>query len=111
MNSDRFLYSPVYSSIAFRISSDKVIDVLTFILQKYPKKNTLSSYFFMAPESITMATYFPSETDQEKYTGCGVCAVPCPASAVKLVRKSNPVPPKDFKELHQEILKQRKPAA
>src|SRR4030042_67345 len=48
MNSDRFLYSPVYSSIAFSKSSDKVIDVLTFILQKYPKKNTLSSLFSIA---------------------------------------------------------------
>jgi len=84
-----------------------------------------------------MATYFLRETDQEKCTGCGecveicpvnvikmegdfpmvdkewcigcgVCAVPCPASAVKLVRKSGAIPPKDFKELHREILKERK---
>ena len=37
----------------------------------------------------------------------GVCAVPCPSS-VKLVRKYDAVPPKDFKELRQEISKQKK---
>jgi NAD-dependent dihydropyrimidine dehydrogenase PreA subunit len=92
------------------------------------------------PRDVLMATYFLRETDKEKCTGCGecveicpvnvikmegdfpvvdkewcigcgVCAVPCPASAVKLVRKSDAIPPKDFKELHQEILKQRKPTA
>jgi NAD-dependent dihydropyrimidine dehydrogenase PreA subunit len=92
------------------------------------------------PRDVLMATYFLRETDQEKCTGCGecveicpvnvikmegdfpvvdrewcigcgVCAVPCPVSAVKLVRKSEAIPPKDFKELHQEILKERKPAA
>ena len=36
--------------------------------------------------------------DQEWCIGCGVCAVPCPASAVRLVRKSDAIPPKDFKE-------------
>jgi len=92
------------------------------------------------PRDVLMATYFLRETDKEKCTGCGecveicpvqvikmegdfpvidkewcigcgVCAVPCPTGAVKLVRKSDAIPPKDFKELHQEILKQRKPAA
>jgi len=91
----------------------------------------------MIPRDVLMATYFLRETDQEKCTGCGecveicpvnvikmegdfpvvdkewcigcgVCAVPCPASAVKLVRKSDAIPPKDFKELHKEILKERK---
>ncbi len=89
------------------------------------------------PRDFLMATYFLRETDQEKCTGCGqcvdicpvqvikmegdfpvvdkewcigcgVCAVPCPSGAVKLVRKSDALPPKDFKELHQEILKERK---
>jgi len=89
------------------------------------------------PRDVLMATYFLRETDQEKCTGCGecveicpvnvikmegdfpvidkewcigcgVCAVPCPTGAVKLVRKSDAIPPKDFKELHQEILKERK---
>jgi NAD-dependent dihydropyrimidine dehydrogenase PreA subunit len=92
------------------------------------------------PRDVLMATYFLRETDKDRCTGCGecveicpvnvikmegdfpvvdkewcigcgVCAVPCPASAVKLVRKSDAIPPKDFKELHQEILKQRKPTA
>jgi len=86
---------------------------------------------------VLMATYFLRETDKERCTGCGqcveicpvdainmegdfpvidkqwcigcgVCAIPCPSSAVKLVRKSDALPPKDFKELHREILKERK---
>jgi NAD-dependent dihydropyrimidine dehydrogenase PreA subunit len=90
------------------------------------------------PRDVLMATYFLRETDREKCTGCGqcveicpvqvikmegdfpvvdlewcigcgVCAAPCPADAVRLVRKSDAVPPKDFKELHQEILKERTP--
>ncbi len=89
------------------------------------------------PRDVLMATYFLRETVRERCTGCGecveicpvnvikmegdfpvvdrewcigcgVCAIPCPASAVKLVRKSEAIPPKDFKELHQQILKERK---
>ena len=89
------------------------------------------------PRDVLMATYFLRETDKERCTGCGqcveicpvqvikmegdfpvidkdwcigcgVCAVPCPASAVKLVRKSDVVPPKDFKELHEQILRERR---
>jgi Na+-translocating ferredoxin:NAD+ oxidoreductase RNF subunit RnfB len=89
------------------------------------------------PRDILMATYFLRETEKERCTGCGqcvkicpvdvikmegdfpvvdkewcigcgVCAVPCPSSAVKLVRKSDAIPPKDFKELHQEILRERR---
>jgi formate hydrogenlyase subunit 6/NADH:ubiquinone oxidoreductase subunit I len=63
------------------------------------------------PRDVLMATYFLRETDHEKCTGCGECVEICPVSAVKLVRKSDAIPPKDFKELHQEILKERKPAA
>jgi NAD-dependent dihydropyrimidine dehydrogenase PreA subunit len=92
------------------------------------------------PRDVLMATYFLRETDKERCTGCGqcveicpvnvikmegdfpvvdkdwcigcgVCAVPCPSSAVRLVRKSDAIPPKDFKELHREILRERKPAA
>jgi Fe-S-cluster-containing hydrogenase component 2 len=46
--------------------------------------------------------------DKEWCIGCGVCAVPCSFGAVKLVRKSAAIPPKDFKELHQQILRERK---
>jgi Fe-S-cluster-containing hydrogenase component 2 len=46
--------------------------------------------------------------DREWCIGCGVCAVPCPASAVILVRKSDAMPPKNFKTLHTRILKERK---
>ena len=89
------------------------------------------------PRDVLMATYFLRETDKGKCTGCGqcveicpvnvikmegdfpvvdrewcigcgVCAIPCPSSAIKLVRKSEALPPKDFKELHSEILKERK---
>jgi NAD-dependent dihydropyrimidine dehydrogenase PreA subunit len=89
------------------------------------------------PRDVLMATYFLRETDKERCTGCGqcveicpvnvikmegdfpvvdrewcigcgVCAIPCPSSAIKLVRKSDAIPPKDFRKLHQEILKERK---
>jgi NAD-dependent dihydropyrimidine dehydrogenase PreA subunit len=89
------------------------------------------------PRDVLMATYFLRETDKEKCTGCGkcieicpvnvikmegdfpvvdrewcigcgVCAIPCPSSAIKLVRKSDAIPPKDFRELHQQILKERR---
>ena len=90
------------------------------------------------PRDVLMATYFLRETDPDKCTGCGqcvdicpvnaiemvedlpivdrewcigcgVCAVPCPSSAIKLVRKSDAIPPKNFKELHTQILKERTP--
>jgi NAD-dependent dihydropyrimidine dehydrogenase PreA subunit len=89
------------------------------------------------PRDVLMATYFLRETDRERCTGCGqcvdicpvnvikmegdfpvvdlqwcigcgVCAIPCPSSAIRLIRKSNAIPPKDFKELHQKILKERR---
>lgn len=89
------------------------------------------------PRDVLMATYFLRETDRERCTGCGacvdicpvhvirmegdfpvvdkewcigcgVCAVPCPAKAVQLVRKSDAIPPKGFKELHEQILRERK---
>jgi Pyruvate/2-oxoacid:ferredoxin oxidoreductase delta subunit len=89
------------------------------------------------PRDLLMATYFLRETDEKNCTGCakcveicpvnavkmegdfpvtdrdwcigcGVCAVPCPTSAVKLVRKTDALPPKDFNELHEQILRERK---
>ena len=46
--------------------------------------------------------------DREWYIGCGFCAVPCPASAVRLVRKTDAIPPRDFQELQAQILRERK---
>ena len=89
------------------------------------------------PRDVLMATYFLRETDYERCNGCGecveicpvqavkmegdfpavdkewcigcgVCAIPCPSSAIKLVRKSDAIPPKDFKELNQQILRERR---
>jgi NAD-dependent dihydropyrimidine dehydrogenase PreA subunit len=89
------------------------------------------------PRDVLMATYFLRETDKGKCTGCGkcieicpvnvikmegdfpvidrewcigcgVCAIPCPSSAIKLVRKTDALPPKDFHELHEQILRERK---
>jgi NAD-dependent dihydropyrimidine dehydrogenase PreA subunit len=89
------------------------------------------------PRDVLMATYFIRETEKDRCTGCGacveicpvnvikmvgdfpvidrdwcigcgVCAIPCPTSAVRLVRKTDALPPKDFKELHEQILKERK---
>jgi formate hydrogenlyase subunit 6/NADH:ubiquinone oxidoreductase subunit I len=89
------------------------------------------------PRDVLMATYFLRETDTDKCTGCGscvdicpvnairmeddlpvidmewcigcgVCGLPCPVSAVRLVRKTDVLPPKDFRELHTQILKERK---
>jgi Fe-S-cluster-containing hydrogenase component 2 len=57
-------------------------------------------------QAIKMEGDYPL-VDKDWCIGCGVCAVPCPSSAVKLVRKTNALPPKDFQELHQQILKQR----
>ena len=88
------------------------------------------------PRDVLMATYFLRETDKDRCTGCGacidfcpvsalaleedmprvdrewcigcgVCAVPCPSNAVRLVRRSDAVPPKDFETLHEQILKEK----
>jgi ferredoxin len=88
------------------------------------------------PRDVLMATYFLRETDTSRCTGCGacaeicpvnaltmeegvpvidkewcigcgVCAVPCNNQAVTLTRRSDAIPPKDFRTLHRQILKER----
>ncbi len=58
-------------------------------------------------DAVKMEGDFP-EVDEEWCIGCGVCFAVCPSSAIKLIRKTDAIPPKDFKELHQQILRQRK---
>jgi len=58
-------------------------------------------------EAIRMEGDFPV-VDTEWCIGCGVCAVPCPSSAIRLTRRSDAIPPKDFKELHEQILRERR---
>jgi len=56
--------------------------------------------------AVTMHDNLPV-VDEEWCIGCGVCGRPCPVSAVQLVRKSEIIPPKNFIELHNRILKER----
>lgn len=46
-------------------------------------------------------------TDEEWCIGCGLCAVPCTSAAVVLSRRPGALPPADFKELHEKILKEK----
>lgn len=55
---------------------------------------------------IKMEGDFP-EIDKEWCIGCGVCSTVCQSFAVRLIRKTDAIPPKDFKELHQQILRER----
>lgn len=88
------------------------------------------------PRDTLMATYFIRETAEENCTGCGacvdmcpvdaikmegdlpvietdwcigcgVCSVPCPANAVRLVRRPGITPPATFKELHEQIIREK----
>lgn len=88
------------------------------------------------PRDIIMATYFIRETDEEKCTqcgdcalvcpvdalthgngfpvveedwcvGCGICVIQCHQSAARLRKKSEQTPPQDFKQLHKRILKEK----
>ncbi len=89
------------------------------------------------PRDVIMATYFIRETDQKNCTmcracvdicpvkavrfdddgtcvvdadwciGCGVCVPVCLSGAIRLVRKSDALPPKDFDALHEMILRER----
>ncbi|MGB9630354.1 MAG: indolepyruvate ferredoxin oxidoreductase subunit alpha, partial [Thermodesulfobacteriota bacterium] len=58
-------------------------------------------------EAIKMERDFP-EVDEQWCIGCGVCSVVCPSSAIRLIRKTDAIPPKDFKELHDQILRERR---
>ncbi len=89
------------------------------------------------PRDTLMATYFLRETVEENCTGCGacveicpvdaikmegdlpaidhdwcigcgVCSVPCPSGAVRLARRPGISPPATFKELHEQIIREKK---
>ncbi len=88
------------------------------------------------PRDVIIATYFISEVDEDGCNGCGDCVDICPVDAmtiennlavvdkdwcvgcglcitrcevqtIRLVRRSDVVPPPSFKELHETILAQR----
>lgn len=87
------------------------------------------------PRDLIMATYFIAEVDKEACNGCsncddvcpvdaitigdnlaiidkewcigcGLCRTRCPLEATKLERRSDVVPPSNFRELHETILKE-----
>ena len=45
--------------------------------------------------------------DKEWCVGCGLCSTRCPLDALKLARRSDVVPPPNFRELHEVLLKER----
>lgn len=57
-------------------------------------------------DAITIESDFPV-VDTDWCIGCGLCIRPCSTSAAKLKRKTPSVPPKDFRELHKKILRER----
>ncbi len=88
------------------------------------------------PRDVIIATYFISEVDEEQCIGCGdcvaicpvnaitmendlavidkewcigcgLCTTRCPPEAIKLIRRSDTVPPPSFRELHEAILAER----
>ncbi|MFC2013686.1 indolepyruvate ferredoxin oxidoreductase subunit alpha, partial [Chloroflexota bacterium] len=88
------------------------------------------------PRDMIMATYFISEVDEEECNGCGDCVEICPVNvitiednlavvdkdwcigcglctnlcapeAIRLVRRSDVVPPTSFKKLHETVLREK----
>jgi NAD-dependent dihydropyrimidine dehydrogenase PreA subunit len=57
-------------------------------------------------DAISMKGDYPA-VEREWCIGCGVCMRPCPTSAVRLDRRSPKIPPKDFVQLHDRILRDR----
>ncbi len=45
--------------------------------------------------------------DKDWCVGCGLCLTRCKLKATKLIRRSDVVPPLDFRELHEKLLKER----
>jgi len=48
-----------------------------------------------------------AQVDTEWCIGCGVCAVVCPGEAISLTRRMPEEGPRDFRELHERMGKER----
>jgi ferredoxin len=57
-------------------------------------------------DALTMGDDFPL-VDENWCVGCGVCIPKCPTGAAKLRKKSDQVPARDFRQLHERIMKER----
>lgn len=91
-----------------RISRDTLM--ATYFIRKTDRERCIGCgkcHEICPVNAVKMEGDFP-EVDEEWCIGCGVCFGVCPSSAIKLVRKTDAIPPKDFKDLHEQILRERK---
>jgi len=57
-------------------------------------------------DALAMGNDFPI-ADEDWCIGCGLCIIKCPQSAVKLRAKSEQIPPRDFRALHEKIRQEK----